>query len=193
MARNYVIIVDKSGSMSTSDCPGGKSRWDYCQEGVNDIARKCDALDPDGIDVYVFASKFKKYSNVHADMVEKIFSENEPNGSTNLTDVLKDALDNYFKHPEMPVTIVIVTDGTPDDEHSLLNLIVNTTKKMEADEQIGMTFVQVGKDAAARNYLKKLDDGLRGLGAKFDIVDTVTFEEMEEMTISQVLENAISD
>jgi hypothetical protein len=53
--------------------------------------------------------------------------------------------------------------------------------------------VQVGSDAQATKFLKILDDELQGVGAKFDIVDTVTIDDMEDMTLTEVLLNAITD
>lgn len=47
--RDYTLIVDKSGSMSTADQPGGKTRWSAAQESTLALARKCEQFDPDGI------------------------------------------------------------------------------------------------------------------------------------------------
>ena len=193
MSRDYVLIVDKSGSMGTKDCPNGTTRWKYAQESTMALARKCEELDPDGIDVYFFAGSFRKYSNVTSDKVENLFRENEPNGGTELSSVLKDALDNYFANPAKPVTIVVVTDGEPSNQSAVARVIVDATKKMNADEEIGIQFVQVGQDSGARDFLKKLDDDLVSVGAKFDIVDTKTMDEMENMTLSDVLLAAIND
>jgi hypothetical protein len=41
--------------------------------------------------------------------------------------------------------------------------------------------------------LLALDDRLESAGAKFDIVDTVTIDDMEGMTLTEVLLNAITD
>ena len=38
-----------------------------------------------------------------------------------------------------------------------------------------------------------LDDELQGAGAKFDICDTVTIDDMADMTLAEVLMNAIAD
>jgi hypothetical protein len=54
-------------------------------------------------------------------------------------------------------------------------------------------FVQIGSDREATRFLKALDDELQSAGAKFDIVDTVTVEDLEEMTLTEVLLNAIND
>lgn len=39
--RDYTLIIDRSGSMSTLDQPGGKSRWAVIQESTLALARKC--------------------------------------------------------------------------------------------------------------------------------------------------------
>jgi hypothetical protein len=43
------------------------------------------------------------------------------------------------------------------------------------------------------SFLKALDDQLTGIGAKFDLVHTVTFEDMKDLTLMEVLLNAIVD
>lgn len=119
--RDYTLVIDKSGSMSTADQPGGQTRWAVLQESTLAIAREIETIDPDGITVYVFAGKFKRYDNVTSSKVTQIFKENRPMGGTNLAGVLQDALDNYFQrkatgqakpHGEI---ILVVTDGEPDD------------------------------------------------------------------------------
>lgn len=42
-------------------------------------------------------------------------------------------------------------------------------------------------------FLKSLDNQLQDIGAKFDIVDAITFEDMKNMTLQDVLLNAIID
>ncbi len=192
--RDYTLILDKSGSMATRDQAGGKSRWSAVKESTLALASKCEELDPDGITVYTFAGRFKRYDNVTAAKVEQIFQENEPSGSTNLTAVLQDALDHYFRKKERRhETILVVTDGEPDDRKSVFEVIIKATQKMNADEELAISFLQIGNDPAATQFLQALDDKLMSVGAKFDIVDTVTFADMEDMTMTEVLTNAIID
>lgn len=190
--RDYVLIVDRSGSMSTPDV-NGKSRWNAAKESTYALANKCTQFDADGIDLYIFSGNFKKFANTTPDKVEQIFTENDPMGSTALHLPLKDALDNYFASKAKPVTIVVVTDGEPDDEKAVAKVLIDASNKMEADEEVAVTFLQVGRDEGAKSFLKKLDDDLQGQGAKFDIVDTITFEDMENSTLTDVLLNAIND
>jgi uncharacterized protein with von Willebrand factor type A (vWA) domain len=196
--RDYTLIIDKSGSMSTTDSGNNKSRWEIIKESALALARKCDQIDPDGITVYLFSGKFKRYDNVSAAKVEQIFQENEPMGGTNLTAVLQDALNNFFQRKKAGEvkageTILIITDGEPDDRRSVFEVIIEATKRMTTDEELALSFIQVGRDLNATDFLKALDDKLQGIGAAFDIVDTITVSDMEDMTISEVLLSAIND
>jgi uncharacterized protein with von Willebrand factor type A (vWA) domain len=197
--RDYTLIIDKSGSMSIRDQQSGKSRWNVMQESTFALASKCEELDPDGITLYLFSGRFRRYDNVTSDKVVQIFQENEPSGRTDLAMVLQDALDNYFQRKdkgetkENGETILVVTDGEPDDRKAVMKVIIEASRKMDRDEELAISFIQIGSDSQATKFLKILDDELQGAGAKFDIVDTVTIEDMEDMSLTDVLINAVID
>jgi von Willebrand factor type A domain len=195
--RDYTLILDKSGSMSTTD-QGGKSRWDYVQESTLAIARKCEQLDPNGITLYTFSGRFRRYDNVTASRVNQVFQENDPLGSTNLAAVLQDATNNYFQRKAsgqtpMGETLLVVTDGEPDDRRAVIDVIIRATEKMDSDAELAISFIQVGDDAGATTFLKALDDQLEGVGAKFDICDTITMDDMGDLSLAEVLMSAIDD
>lgn len=199
--RDYTLIIDKSGSMSIKDMVNGRSRWDVMQESTLALARKCEEFDPDGITVYTFSTKFRRYDNVTANKVEQIFVENEPLGRTEMSDVLQDAFQNYFERKEAGEAkqngeiILVVTDGQPDNRKSVITSIVEATEKIDKDEELGISFIQIGNDSEATAFLKLLDDDLKDVGAKFDIVDTITIQDIEEqdLPLKEVLINAIID
>ncbi|MBL1177469.1 vWA domain-containing protein [Pantanalinema sp. GBBB05] len=197
--RDYTLIIDRSGSMSTPDQAGGRTRWATAQESTLALARKCEQFDPDGITVYVFAGRFKRYDDVTSSKVEQIFMENDPNGTTNLASVLQDATNHYFHRKAAGQTkpagetILVITDGEPDDRRAVMEVIISATRQMERDEELAISFIQVGNDPAATKFLTALDDQLEGVGAKFDICDTVTIQDMEDMSLTDVLLNAIAD
>ncbi|BAZ27575.1 von Willebrand factor type A [Cylindrospermum sp. NIES-4074] len=197
--RDYTLIIDKSGSMATPDQKGGRNRWVTAQESTLALASKCEQFDPDGITVYVFSGKFKRYENVTASKVTQIFRENDPSGTTDLAGVLKHATDDYFQRKATNQTkpngetILVVTDGEPDDRKAVMKVIIEASRRMDRDEELAISFIQVGTDVQATRFLKVLDDDLQGAGAKFDICDTVTMEDMEDMSLSEVLLNAIND
>ncbi|HLO84643.1 MAG TPA: VWA domain-containing protein [Nostocaceae cyanobacterium] len=197
--RDYTLIIDKSGSMSTPDQAGGRSRWDIAQESTVALARKCEQFDPDGITLYVFSGRFKRYENVTTAKVAQIFQENDPAGTTNLAGVLQDATNNYFQRKASGQTkpngetILVITDGEPDDRKAVFEVIISASRQMEKDEELAISLIQVGADPQATKFLKALDDQLQGVGAKFDICDTITLEDLEDMSLTDVLMNAITD
>ncbi len=197
--RDYTLIIDKSGSMSTPDQAGGRSRWDIAQESTLALARKCEQFDPDGITLYVFSGRFKRYENVTSAKVAQVFMENDPAGTTNLAGVLQNATNDYFQRKAAGQTkpngetILVITDGEPDDRRAVFEVIITATRQMERDEELAITMIQVGSDAQATKFLKALDDQLQGVGAKFDICDTVTLDDLEDMSLADVLMNAIND
>ncbi len=197
--RDYTLIIDKSGSMSTKDKAGGLSRWQIMQESALALANKCEEFDPDGITVYLFSGKFKRYDNVTAAKVNTIFQENDPSGRTDLAAVLADAVASYFqrkatgKIPANGEMILVVTDGEPDDRKAVMQVILDATQRLDRDEELAISFIQVGLDEAATKFLKILDDDLGRAGAKFDIVDTIAMDDMEDLTLKEILLSAIND
>ena len=197
--RDYTLIIDKSGSMSVGDQPGGKTRWEAAQESTLALARKCEQIDPDGITVYLFSGRFRRYDNVTSDKVTQIYQENEPMGRTDLASVLLDAVNDYIRRKSAGEskpngeTIVVITDGEPDDRKSVMRVIIEASRQLDRDDELGISLIQVGKDVKAKQFLTALDDQLESAGAKFDIVDTITIDEMENLTLAEVLLKAITD
>jgi len=209
--RDYTLIIDKSGSMATKDEKGGRSRWAAMEESTFALASKCEEYSQDGITVYVFSTDYVRYDNVTQSKITKIFKENDPFGSTNLASVLKHATDSYInrknegKSKPNGETILVVTDGVPDDGEAVKKVIIEASNRIDRDEELGISLIQIGTDKEATKFLKELDDELKGndelkdteakLKAKFDICDTVTIQDIEKnnMRLYEVLLNAIID
>ncbi|MBV6623573.1 MAG: VWA domain-containing protein [Rivularia sp. (in: Bacteria)] len=197
--RDYTLIIDKSGSMATPDQKGGRTRWVAAEESTFALASKCEQFDPDGITIYTFSGRFKRYENVTSSKVTQVFQENDPSGTTDLASVLKHATDNYFQRKAAGETklngetILVITDGEPDDRKAVMKVIIETSRRMDKDEELAISFIQVGKDPHATRFLKVLDDEMQSAGAKFDICDTITMDDMEDYSLSEVLLNAIID
>lgn len=196
--RDYVLLVDKSGSMSTPDVDG-KSRWDAIKEASVAVARKLDEIDPDGIVFGLFSGTPQRFPNAKPDKIERLFKEQEPGGSTALHLALAAELDDYLQRKAQGKThangeaIFVVTDGAPDNREKVAQVIVNTTKRLTSPNELNITFIQVGKDSAATEFLNRLDDDLEKEGAKYDIVDTITLEAMGSKPFTQVLIDAVTE
>jgi len=120
-------------------------------------------------------------------------------GKSDLKSVLQDALNNYFQRKAEGSaklngeTMLIITDGIPDEPKEIIRLIIDATHKIDRDEELGISFIQIGKDKKATEYFKALDDLLQDAGAKYDIVDTITIDDIEKTNLTQVLLNAVID
>ena len=197
--RDYTLIIDKSSSMATSDQPGSKTRWEIAQEATLALAKTCEVIDPDGITVYLFSGRFRRYDNVTSDKVARIYTDNEPMGKTDLATVLQDALENYFDRKiaglakDNGETFLVITDGEPTDHKAVIRLIIEAANRVDRDDELAISLIQVGSDRKAKAFLRALDDQLQGAGAQFDIVDTITIDDMRGMTLTEVLLHAITD
>lgn len=194
---DYIVMIDRSASMLTKDCAGGKSRFESAQEQTLAIANACSEFDSDGIDVVVFGNTPKLYAGTTPDKVTQVFTETNPSGSTDTAAALQLVFDQYNTKKAAgiakPIIVVCITDGAPNDQREVDRAIIAHSNSLSDDGETGITFVQIGKDAGARAFLKHLDDDLQGLGAKYDIVDTKNEDEMDGISITELLTLAITD
>lgn len=188
---DFIVAIDASGSMGTEDVKG-RSRWAYMQETAEAFARDMCKLDSDGIDVVVFSgSSIDTFQGVDATKMSDIFKSRSPRGGTPLAEALTASLKLAGKSDKKDF-IIVFTDGVPDDKEAAAKVICQQSNKQSADDECTFLFVQVGYDAGASAYLRKLDDDLKG--AKFDIVDAKTIDEAEQFaTTADLILAAIDD
>lgn len=198
--RDYVLIIDKSGSMVGTDTPTGQTRFKAAEESTVAIATMLEEYDPDGITVIPFNAAFKVYDNTTAAKVADIFRENQPMGGTVLAPPLQSVFDSYLAAKKAGTAkpngmiVLVVTDGQPSDGVEVAKAISAFTQKLETgDDEFGISFIQVGRDPEATRFLKGLDDNLVSAGAKFDIVDTKTIDEVESIGLVETLIAALND
>jgi hypothetical protein len=81
---------------------------------------------------------------------------------------------------------VVITDGEANDNKAVIKAIVDFTNK-QAEETVSVMFLQIGKDGKATAFLKMIDDNLvENHGAKYDMIDTKTIDEIGEMPLVEV-------
>lgn len=183
-ARDYVVILDRSGSMSGT-------RWRSAEKAISILAPFACRADPDGITFYVFNNSFKRFENVRsATDVEEIFSSTSPEGGTEMAVVLKDLFQAFLAGGKKPTTVLVITDGESSGQETIVDSIQSVSNKLDTDAQLSITFVQIGDDSGASAFLNRLDDQLH---CKFDICDVLTVEEMEGMTFDQLVAKSLQD
>ncbi len=195
---DFVIAVDKSGSMTL---PGshGLSCWEEAKEAVSAIAVKAAEFDADGLTLVTFANTHTITDGVTPEKVSEVFSSQEPNGGTDTAAMLRAVFDRYnaakAQGEAKPVILLVITDGAPNSKDAVkaeIKAFAETlTDNGSGDtDEFGILFIQIGDDAEATKFLIDLDDNL---GAKFDIVDTKTADQLEGMKIADAFLAALED
>ena len=96
-----------------------------------------------------------------------------------------------------PIIIVVITDGEPNDKEAVVKVIVDATVRLEAAglkrDALGISFIQIGRNKPATDWLNELNNNLKPKGAKMDIVNCLTIEDCDGLTTTQILEKALDD
>ncbi|GJE90432.1 von Willebrand factor type A domain-containing protein [Phanerochaete sordida] len=192
---NTVVVVDDSGSMDTD------GRWEEAKNAIRSLGEWAAQYDDDGIDLYFLnhrtpADGYGRHNLKSAFAVMSAFDNVFPDGSTPLGARLSEILDAHVKacaascrrflglrvgpaRPK-PINVLVVTDGRPTDRDGAdpKAVLVRTARRLDAlkmpRDQVGVSFVQVGADADAAEYLRELDDDLPACGVR-DMVDTTPY------------------
>jgi Mg-chelatase subunit ChlD len=201
--RDYVLIIDRSPSMESNLEPDGRTRWETIKELTCDyLAKNMADLDADGISVYFFSGKSYHFNEeITSERVRSLFDDLGTGGiGTNLAGVLKDALNNYFQRQSQGQIkndgewILIVTDGEPDSKPLVFAEIVEATKKISSRTELAITFLRVGNDRGAIDFLNEIDNELVSKhGAKLDICDTKSIYQMEDNDFKWLEYEAFND
>ena len=157
------------------------------------IIAQISQIDPDGVEVVCFpgsggegGADYDITRNVkHTEGLEEMVTAHPPGGDCLMAPameaVLKEAFERGFD--ERPCSILVLTAGRPTDHEALSNLLAEAATKVSKDSDLTVTFVQVGDNEWATNYLKELDTELTttsASGEHIDIVDTIKDEEVQE-------------
>jgi hypothetical protein len=65
--------------------------------------------------------------------------------------------------------------------------LIETSRRLDQDQEIGISLIQVGDDPKDTAYFKALDDQLLDAGAKYDIVSVTMMKDMGNASLSEVL------
>jgi len=204
--HDVVLLIDRSSSMDTPDCPsphgvhffgmglgGMVSRWQWCGEQATDLARQTSAVLPQGLSVVLFSHSTKIFSHVNVADVPRIFTDYRPGGWTATGLAVGETLKDYFQRREAskgnvkPLLVAIITDGVPSDKEDLSNNIKYATAMMKTPDEIKITILNVGNDPQGERFSEILDNNLVHLGARYDIVSSVPFHELEHRGLARTL------
>ncbi|CAM9236409.1 unnamed protein product [Ectocarpus sp. 8 AP-2014] len=201
LARQYAVLIDRSGSMGWSD--DSTTRWETARKAVEKIVEKCFVYDTDHkVPVYLFDDKVEFVGEcTDSSQVVSIFNNYQPRGTTDLAQCLEVAMEEYAGRKRSNFetcpgsTFIVVLDGSTDDNDAVKRVLKKfadpANKYCENHTQIAVSFLQVGRDPGASAFLKELDEGFAGTP---DIVDTKHCSFLDEKDgVDRLLFDAIFD
>ncbi|RDL35947.1 uncharacterized protein BP5553_06559 [Venustampulla echinocandica] len=204
-----IFVIDDTGSMqmaaSSSEAANSnpRSRWDVLTKSLQYIANIASEHDKDGVDIHFLISSHLDQTNISngqevLNLLAGVDLE-QGVGGTYLEPVLATILGpyvaNYQEYFDLtrkrmkatkpkPLNIIVLTDGKDDDPETTEEQLVDIAKQLDEmhapKSQVGVQFMQVGDDPEAAEYLKRLDNDLKTKYGVRDIVDTKTFQDLDQ-------------
>lgn len=215
--HDLVLIIDQSGSMRTPDCPvsgvgrttgtllnillgpaASTSRWEWCRDQTLRLAQETRFIANKGFTVILFSVRFAVFQHVTLNQIPLIFTQNVPQSDTNLTEPVTYILNDYIARRNMmqgnvkPLAIAIITDGRPNNEITLRNALVQATQFMRNPDEIKVTFFLIGNSAlTGKVFIDDLERNLVRYGARYPIVRSVSFWNLEKVGLPYALADAL--
>ena len=185
------FLVDDSDSMK------GR-RWTTTKSVMAKIASIAVNYDKDGVDVRFFNARPKDEEVLNLDSAEKVmslFKDLEPEGETPIADTLEIELNEYlyaYKRNRRikGLNLIVITDGEPSHGQDVEGVIVKYAGKLAKEEapplQVGIQFVQIGYEKAAKDFLDSLDNDLQtkyGLDRDVSPIEGISIQDWGALTI----------
>ena len=214
-AHDIVILIDKSGSMATTDCSNSVlgnstlrilsslvlgsgamsiSRWNWCMQQTALMASQTEKVLTNGFTVVLFDDRFRIFLRVNVQQLSEIFSQNHPGGRTHLAQPLRSTFADYFHRKEFsngkikPLLIGVITDGCPNSPEDAVEAVISATHKMARPDEISVVFFLIGgDDRRGEEFAWDLSHNLISKGGTFPIVKAVPFQELEKSGLARAL------
>jgi len=184
--HDLAIIVDRSGSMSTQDCPGGLSRWQWCSRQASALAQAA-AQASSAIAVMFFNHELQIFDNVSPANLPTLFNSYAPAGGTILAAPLVAQLDRYFSKRSKPLIIVVISDGIPQDTSVLAPIISDASDSLHYAGEVTISFLLIGNQINAAQFRGLLGESDGGSIRNGGMVDVINFKNLVSKGIKQTL------
>jgi Mg-chelatase subunit ChlD len=215
-AHDIVLLVDKSGSMRTGDCPisgsgtsklesivapllvGGSplssSRWEWCHNQTEKMVKQTEGALPNGFSVVLFDSRFAVFPHVTVDGLADMFRKNHPGGGTDLASPLDCVFRDYFNRKKVsnasvkPLLIGVITDGCPNFPMPVHDVIIRATHSIGSPSEITIVFFLIGgQDHTGEEFVRDIIHNLTREGATYNIVKSVSFHDLKKAGLAKAL------
>ncbi|MBS1953864.1 MAG: hypothetical protein JST89_06760 [Cyanobacteria bacterium SZAS-4] len=191
------LLIDVTGSMTDKDGTGDLTKFEWCHEQIRAFA-KLMAEYKRTFTITTFNTGFKTEYHCNPSRLEELYGSIKPAGSTCLVTPLIERLEHVRSHPDpgRATIVAVITDGEPNvprDPLVVNRALVDFTKKLSKPDDIVITFLQIGDTFNGKSFCIDLDDNLVNEGAKYDIIDTKTFDELKSEGLTAALIDAVTE
>ena len=148
-------------------------RWEQAGHLLAEMAKVVARYDPNGFELHFFdqANFDQKYVTT-PERIREMFELVTPDfacrpTATLLERELSKYISRYRNNSKLKgLNLLVVTDGVPDNEDEVSEVISQASKEMEVlgagREKISIQFIQIGSDKALQTFLKRLDHAFAG-------------------------------
>jgi len=192
------LILDITGSMNYHDGTGNMSKFEWCHEQVRTLAQTL-APYKKTLTITTFNTSYETQSNCDPSRVEQLYSAITPVGGTDLVDPLMARCEACLERQRsngQPQLIAIISDGLPNvpkDPKVVNKALIEFSQKLAKPGEITITFLQIGDTFDGRDFCLDLDENLMNEGAKYDMVNTKTFDQLKNGGIVNALLDAVRE
>jgi hypothetical protein len=192
------LILDITGSMNYYDGTGSLTRFQWCHEQVRSLAQRL-APYKKTMTITTFNTSFDTTENCDPGRVEQLYGTITPVGGTDLVDPLMarcEACLTRERSSGQPQLIAIISDGMPNvpkDPKAVNRALVDFSQRLNKPGEITITFLQIGDTFDGRDFCLDLDENLMNEGAKYDMVNTKTFDQLKNEGLVNALIDAVRE
>jgi len=175
-----------------SESVGPATRWEKAVVSLDKVVTQVVKVDPDGVDIVCFGGDEEPtwFRNVTSTKgIEKMVNDQPPGGRCYMGKAMDDCINDAFDKDmsKRPVAILVITAGKPDDAEELDATLTNAVNRIAGEMEtcpLSVTFVQIGDDAGATEYMEHLDHHMQAEcaanGETFDLVDSIKDEDIQK-------------
>ena len=190
--HDLVMIIDRSGSMTTKDCPGSSSRWDWVCAQARELAEAA-AQASSAITVVFFNHQYYRFDRVRPQDIPMFFSQYQPIGGTILAQPLSEQFDDYFRVRAKPLIIAIVTDGMPNDPYNVAQVLDDASPQLRYVGEVTVTFLLISDEVNEENLRAKLGERMGGSVKNGGMVDVIPFNTLVSKGVKQAFFEELRD
>jgi len=198
LEKQIDTIEEPEKNKSSRRQSGGKAtRWEKACVALDGVVKQVVKVDPNGIDIVCFGGDEDPvwHRNIKSTKgVEELVNEEKPSGACRMGAAMEECIEDAFDKDltKRPVAIMVITAGKPNDADALDAALMAAVTRI-ADScstcPLSVTFVQIGDDRGATEYLAHLDNYAQAecsaTGETFDLVDTIKDEDIQK-TMSEI-------